>query len=130
MIERVFILKRTPIFRDVADEILASLVRYLEEDHVESGHVIFERGDVGKSMYVIASGRVRLHNGETEAAVLNAYDVFGELSVLTSEVRALTATAAQDTALLRLDQDIFYELMAGNPAISRSIIEVLVERLR
>ena len=130
MIERVFILTRTPIFCDVADEILASLVQYLEEVHVDSGEVIFEQGDVGKSMYVVASGRVRLHNGDVDAVVLNAYDVFGELSVLTSEVRALTATAAENTALLRLDQDVFYELMAGNPAVSRGIITVLVERLR
>ncbi len=129
MIERVFILKRTEIFRDVPDDILASLVVYLEEVHLGPGGTVFKTGDVGKAMYVVVNGQVRLHGGDLSETVLNAYDIFGELSVLTSELRAQTATAVEETDLLRLDQDVFYEVMAGNPDVSKRIIKVLVERL-
>ena len=129
MIERVFILKRTEIFREVPDDILASLVVYLEEVHIGPGGTVFKAGDVGKAMYVVVNGQVRLHDGDLDETVLNAYAVFGELSVLTSELRAQTATAVEETDLLRLDQDVFYEVMAGNPDVSKGIIKVLVERL-
>ena len=129
MIERVFILKRTEIFRDVPDDILASLVVYLEEVHMGPGGTVFKAGDVGKAMYVVVNGQVRLHDGDLDETVLNAYAVFGELSVLTSELRSQTATAVEETDLLRLDQDVFYEVMAGNPDVSKGIIKVLVERL-
>ncbi len=51
------------------------------------------------------------------------------MTALTSEVRRETVTAEEETRLLRLDQDVLYELMAGRPAMSRGIIKVLVERL-
>ena len=129
MIERVFILKRTEIFREVPDDILASLVVYLEEVHLGPGGTVFKAGDVGKAMYIVVNGQVRLNDGGLSETVLNACDVFGELSVLTSELRAQTATAVEETDLLRLDQDVFYEVMAGNPDVSKRIIKVLVERL-
>ncbi len=55
--------------------------------------------------------------------------VLGEVTALTSEVRNATATAMEECRLLRLDQDVLYELMAGRPSISRGLIKVLLARI-
>ena len=130
MIERVFILKRTEMFKGLPSDILASFVSHLDEIYVDAGEKIFEKGDIGKAMYVVWEGKVRIHDGDREIEVVGCDEVFGEMTVLTAEVRRASATAVEESRLLRLDQDVLYEVMAGRPAISREIIRVLVDRLQ
>ena len=130
MIERVFILKRTELFKGLPSDILASFVSHLDEIYVAAGETIFEKGDIGKAMYVVVDGKIRVHDGDREIEVVGCDEVFGETTVLTAEVRSASATAVEESRLLRLDQDVLYEVMAGRPAISREIIRVLVNRLQ
>ncbi len=130
MIERVFILKRTELFKGLPSDILASFVSHLDEIYVGAGETIFEKGDIGKAMYVVVDGKIRIHDGDREIEVVGCDEVFGEMTVLTAEVRSASATALEESRLLRLDQDVLYEVMAGRPAISREIIRVLVNRLQ
>ncbi len=130
MIERVFILKRTEMFKGLPSDILASFVSHLDEIDVGAGETIFEKGDIGKAMYVVVDGKIRIHDGDRELEVLGCDEVFGEMTVLTAELRNASATAVEESRLLRLDQDVLYEVMAGRPAVSRGIIKVLVERLQ
>jgi CRP-like cAMP-binding protein len=130
MIERVFILKRTELFKELSSEVLASFADHMDEIYVGEGETVFEKGDIGKAMYVVVDGQIRIHDGDRELDVLGCDQVFGEVTVLTAEVRTATATAVEESRLLRLDQDVLYEVMAGRPAISRGIIKVLVERLQ
>ena len=130
MIERVFILKRTELFKGVPSDILASFAGHLGEIFVSEGETIFEKGDIGKAMYVVVDGKIRIHDGGREIELLGQDELFGEMTVLTSEVRDASATAVEESRLLRLDQDVLYEVMAGRPAISREIIKALVDRLQ
>jgi CRP-like cAMP-binding protein len=61
---------------------------------------------------------------------LGARDVFGEMALLDPEPRSATVTAVEDTALLRLDQASFQELLEERSEVARSIIKVLTRRLR
>ncbi len=129
MIERVFILKRTDLFKGLPSDVLASFANHLDEIYVGEGETIFEKGDIGKAMYVVVDGQIRIHDGDLEIELLGCDSVFGEVTVLTAEARSTSATAVEESRLLRLDQDVLYEVMAGRPAISRGIIKVLVDRL-
>jgi len=129
MIERIFILKRTEAFGGLPHEILGSLAGHMEEVLLNPGDTLFEKGDLGHAMFVLIDGRIRIHDGERTLAEMEPDSVFGEITALTSEVRTATATAEEECRLLRLDQEVLYELMAGRPSIARSLIKVLVERL-
>lgn len=129
MIERIFILKRTEVFGELSHEILGSLAAHMEEVHLEPAETLFHKGDLGHAMYVLVEGKIRVHDGERTLAELGSDAVLGEVTALTSEVRSATATALEECRLLRLDQDVLYELMAGRPSISQALIKVLVERL-
>jgi len=129
MIERIFILKRTEIFGDLSHEILGSLAAHMASVHLDPDDTLFEKGDMGHAMYVLVEGKVRVHDGARTIAELGSDAVLGEVTALTSEVRSATATALEECRLLRLDQDVLYELMSGRPSISQALIKVLVERL-
>ena len=129
-IEKVLILKTVSIFADTPEEILADVAAILEEVDVQAGETILHKDDVGRCMYIIVDGRVRIHNGAQTIAYLGARDIFGELAVLDAEPRSASVTAEVDTHLFRLDQDALYELMADRFEVARGIIRMLCRRVR
>ena len=63
-------------------------------------------------------------------AYLKEKEIAGGLSLLDSEPLMASVTAVEDSRLLRLDQDVFYELMENRMEVARGIIQVLTRRLR
>ena len=62
-IEKVMILRDIGIFANVPDRYLADIASLVEEEEVPAGQLILREGDLGGTMYVIASGRVRVLSG-------------------------------------------------------------------
>ena len=129
-VEKVIILKGVSIFSETPDNILAEVAHALEEVEVTDGESIFEKGDPGDSMYILVSGKVRVHDGAHILNTLAEGDVFGEMALLDPEPRVASVTAEEDSVLLRLDQDVFYDLMTDRSEVARGIIQVLSHRLR
>ena len=129
-IEKVIILKSVDIFAETPDDVLAEIAMLLEEVEIPAGETIFKKGDIGDSMYILVSGEmeVRADGGGLDA--LGPRDVFGEMALLDAEPRLASITALEDTLLLRLDQEPFYELMDERIEVARGIIRVLLQRLR
>lgn len=129
-IEKIVILKRVSIFSRTPDETLVDVAGVLTQVRLRKGETIFEKGEQGDSMYVVVDGRVRVHDGDRTLNHLAEGEVFGEMAVLDPEPRLATVTAVEDTHLLRLDQEPFYELIEERIEVARGIIQVLSRRLR
>jgi AAA family ATP:ADP antiporter len=129
-IEKVIALKTTGVFAEIPDRVLAEVAGLCEEVQAGAGDKIFEKGEIGKSLYVIAAGSVRVHDGDQTLEHLTEGQVFGEMALLDPEPRSASITAMEDTQLLRLDQEPFYELLDGQSEVARGIIKVLTRRLR
>ena len=129
-IEKVITLKTTGIFTDMPDSVLAEVAGLCEEVQVKTGEMIFPKGEIGKSLYVIASGRVRVHDEDQTLEFLKEGHVFGEMALLDPEPRSASTTAVEDTQLLRLDQEPFFELIEDQREVARGIIKMLTRRLR
>src|ERR1051325_11563812 len=100
---------KSPLFEELSDEERQALVREMELEQHDEGSVIISEGQPGSSMYVIASGEVKVFTRGTGGntvylAKLAEGDFFGEVSVLTGKPRTATITASQPTELLRLDK--------------------------
>jgi CRP-like cAMP-binding protein len=52
------------------------------------------------------------------------------MALLDRDKRSATATAGEDTTLLRLDRPSFDRAIEANPVVARGIYRVLTERLR
>ena len=130
IIEKVLILKGVEMFGSTPEEILADVAAILDELHYKPGEVIFEKGQVGDSMYIIIEGKVRVYDGERTIAQLGERDIFGELALLDPEPRFASISAETQTRLFRLDREAFLELMGANIEIVRGVLSVLCQRLR
>jgi CRP-like cAMP-binding protein len=128
--EKQAILKTVSIFNEAPDEVLHEAADLLVEIEYKAGEVIFEKGDLGNCMYIIADGRVRVHDGELVLNDLGTTDVFGEMAALDPDVRSASVTALEDTHLFRLEAEDLYALMAKRVGVARGIIHILSQRLR
>jgi CRP-like cAMP-binding protein len=57
-------------------------------------------------------------------------DVFGTWALFDDELRVATAITLEDTRLLRIDKEDFFDLLADHVAITQSILKTMVKRLR
>ena len=128
LIEKVLLLKSLSIFSETPETILAELAPLMQEEEAEEGTLIFEEGEPGDCMYIIFNGEIEIHKGKTSLAILQAKEVFGELSLLDAETRSATATAKTDCFLFKIDQEPFYELIESRPEVAMGFIKILCKR--
>ena len=129
-IEKVIMLRTAGIFAETTDEVLAAVAQIVTVDDVQPGSGILAKGDPGDSMFVVASGRVSVHDGARALAELGPGEVFGEMALLDPEPRSASVTAIDETRLLKLDQEAFFELVDDRPEVARGLLRVLSRRLR
>ena len=129
-IEKIMILKTVEVFRPLGDAPLADLAAVVEEIELAAGETLFELGDSGTSMYVVAGGRVRVHDGELTLVEMGEREFFGELAMIDAELRSASVTAIEDTTLLSIGQAAFYELMTDSPDVAEGFLRVLCQRIR
>jgi len=84
-------------------------------------------------MYIVQSGRVRvtkLVDGKTiRLGVFGKSDFFGEMAILTENVRSATAVAAADCSLTVIGRDAFLEALAAGPTWLAAMIRGMAKRL-
>lgn len=86
---------------------------------VRPGDVIFRRGELGRAMFVIEDGEVRLEFGDgLPDKIIGPREFFGELVLfIGSHTRVANAVAISAVTLRIVDQDAFDALVASDPAI-------------
>jgi CRP/FNR family transcriptional regulator, cyclic AMP receptor protein len=129
-IEKVIILKSVSIFSQVPENTLVEVAQAVVEREYPAQTTIFQQGDIGTSLYVIVSGRVKIHQGDQVITELGERQVFGELAALDPEPRSAAATTVEETLVFELDRDALYELLAEHVDVAQGVIRVLCQRLR
>ena len=133
--ELVTIMKRVELFRGLNDAQLARLGDISQHLRYEPGETIFEQGDTGDRMYIIASGqvevRVRDVQGESRAAVyLGTGQVFGEMALIDDGRRSASVIAVDaGTAVYSIPNADFTHLCQTDTAIGYMMMRNLAQDL-
>jgi len=130
LFERVILLKTVDLFHETPDPVLSHIAQALEEVHAPRGTTIIEKGELGTCLYIIVEGKVKVHDGEHVLAYLGSRQVVGELALLDPEPRSASVTALEETTLLKLDWEVFYDLMVDNIEIARGALATLARTIR
>lgn len=129
-IERVAVLQRVALFEAVPGHMLVPVARLLEEVPFDTGETVIERGRVEDWLYVVATGRVRVHIGSKDLVEKEQGGVVGELAALAPAPRSASVTALEPSLLLRLRRGPLEELLEDRPEIARSVIATLARMLQ
>ena len=129
-LEKTIFMKGVDLFRDISGEEVSHVAQIAEEIEYGSEQTIFDEGDVGDSMFIIVDGAVRIHKGDKELAVLSKGKFVGEMALLDQEPRSASVTSTEETTLLEINGEDFYDLMASRMEIMQGIVKILTQRLR
>jgi hypothetical protein len=97
-------------------------------EHFQAGEVVFDQGDVGDRIYMIASGRVEVVRDDQVLATLGAGDVFGEMALLGNTPRSATIRCVEPVRLLSLPRRDFALLAESLPDLRRTFERVMRSR--
>ncbi|MEE9186999.1 MAG: cyclic nucleotide-binding domain-containing protein, partial [Bacteroidota bacterium] len=132
-------LSKVHILRSLPPEEVQGLVPFVESIHYKKGKRIFEQGDKGDALYLMRSGQINItvrsksqvldEAAETSVATLDPGDSFGEMALLTGEVRSASAIALTDVDLWRITKENFDHLIANSPSLTLAVSRLLAQRL-
>jgi NTE family protein len=126
-------LSNIPLFSGLSDDARAELEHHTTLHRYEAGTVVVRRGDVGRNLYVVASGRVRVlteDTGKSASIFMGPGEAFGEMSLLGSSPTSASVVADTPTGIFRIRGDIFHKLFANEPSFRQRVAELLAQRLR
>ena len=108
-------LSGTSFFGGLAPEVKATVLSMLKERRIKGGEVLFEEGDDGKSMYIVAKGALIVkrhcqHGTDARLLMMRPGDFFGVTTLIEMEPRPFSCRAEVDSVLYELTNLDLYQL--------------------
>lgn len=124
------LLRSVDLFKPMAPQDVERLGQQVVSRTFGKGERILTQGAEGDTFYLIASGEVSVRTGkhQVEVARLRRGQYFGEMSLLTGEMRSATVVAEEDSVLLELARPVFARLFAEQPVLAKQLSSLLAER--
>ena len=128
-------LGRTALFGALDEAERKAVAQEMRESTFDGGQAIFARGDPGRDIYLVTSGRVRLsvltsEGRELSFAHAEPGHIFGEIAVLDGGVRTADATAVTKVAAQTLSKGALARLIEQRNIVREAVIKFLCKRVR
>lgn len=131
--EKVLFLKKSHLFRGLADEQLEKIAQAMEEEPYPADKIFIKQGTEGDYFYLIYSGSVhvsRLHKEKQEdQGKLVAGDFFGEEVISKKHIRSVSITTLEDSIFLVFSSQKLEELFTQIETLKENI-EASIESKR
>ena len=130
LVEKVIALEGVELLGNLAPEQLARLAMIATEVKLPPGSLVLD-GSRPDALYIVMEGSVQVTQGGEpledagQNSVLGLWALFDE-----NDFSTLAAKTLEDTHLLRISRDDFYDLLADNSEMTSAILSTLVRRFR
>ncbi|MCP4605170.1 MAG: cyclic nucleotide-binding domain-containing protein [Proteobacteria bacterium] len=130
LIRATHTLLASDVFSNMAPSALARIVGMCDRKQYSKNEVIIREGEPGEKFYLIESGTVAIQKeGKANSlAELGPGNHFGEIALLSDELRSATVTATQPCVLLTLDRHSFQQVMTHDFNVAMRIEDVASRR--
>ncbi len=124
-------LTRVPLFAALEEDALRFLAFSAEARILRGGDFLFRAGEPADCGYFITSGQIILDPGEKrEMKAVGPGTLIGELALISSTTRPITARAREPTVVLKLGRAQFHRMLQEYPASAARLRATMGARLR
>ena len=132
---KIDILKEVPIFGELSESDLQSVVVNMESQSYKKGRIILKEDSVGEHCYFLIRGRVKITRMSSDGrevilALLGPGDFFGEMSLLSGESRSANVIALEKTKAMTLNTEDFLNTLELHPKVAIGLLRELAIRLQ
>lgn len=133
--DAVLRLRELPLFSGLGSAERALIAGHVRRHCFRAGKTVLQCDQPGIALYVILSGKVRVHNETPEGrehwiAILSAGDLFGEMSLFDGRGHSANVTTLEPTEVLVLTREALLECMRKAPQIAVNLLATLAGRVR
>jgi CRP-like cAMP-binding protein len=123
-------LERVPVLRRLGAPALRILAIGAESFSVDAGQVLFAAGEPADCAYVVQRGTFNLRperprDGEV---IAEPGTLLGEAALLAETQRPATATAREDSIVLRISRAMFLKMLESYPEAAQRLRELIAAR--
>jgi len=129
VLQRLVTLRAIPTFHSVEEHILLALAEAVREESYAAEQAVVAQGDLGTSMYILLEGEVRVHVGEQTVAMMQAPNIFGELSAISPAPRSASITAVRPVRAFVLSRATLRGLALAQQDILLVMMDLLLDRM-
>jgi CRP-like cAMP-binding protein len=130
IVEKVIALEAVDLLKNLSPEQLSRIAVVAKEVKISPGKVIVSPDKPLDALYVILDGGVAISRDDVELHIARQSEVLGAWALFDPEPMNVSAKTVEDTRLLRIGRDDFYDLLSDNSEITASIFSMLVRRFR
>jgi serine/threonine protein phosphatase PrpC len=127
-------LQKAQLFKYLNYQELVRIANVTEPRRFVADECIFREGDAGDELFVVLTGKVRVHHHDTTIVELGPGEHFGEMALVDREPRSASVTAIEDTDLLGMKRRDFLGLVKHERDVAVKLLwqflGVLTARLR
>lgn len=120
-VERLLVLRQTPLFERAPVQALSSLGRLAHDRVFAKGESVYRIGDATDRLYVIVAGQVRLSGGDPEVrATFGPCRLLGAFSTLGCERYPHHAIATEESLCIELKKEDFFDVAEDHSGLLRA----------
>src|SRR5215469_4643480 len=124
----VALLERVPTLRLLGSSSLRMLAIGSEQRDVAHGDTLFRQGDDADCGFVVQRGALRIQNDSGAEITAGPGALIGELALVVAMRRPSTATALEDSTLIRIARNLFQRVLESDPEAAQRLRDDLANR--
>jgi len=130
--ELIRLLRNVPIFYNLNDDSLRSLLEIANEASFLPGKTIMKEGSRDDTLHIILAGRVEVQKNGKPIANLGIGQFFGEMAFLDDlpSERSADVVSVEQTRCIAIPGWSWYSFLRKNPDVAIEVIRTLGHRLR
>jgi len=123
-------LEQVPVLRRLGAPALRILAIGAESYSVEAGQLLFAAGEAADCAYVVQRGSIHLRpeRPADDELIAEPGTLLGEAALLTETRRPATATAREDSIVLRISRTMFRKMLESYPEAAERLRELFASR--
>ncbi len=128
------ILHEMPMFRFLTYQELVRVMNITDVRVFAPGDPVVREGEDGDELFIVLTGRVRVHSGDTDITTLGPGQHFGEMALIDKSPRSASITADEESKLLAIRRRDFFDIVRKDHDVAVkllwSFLGALAQRLR
>jgi CRP-like cAMP-binding protein len=124
----VALLERVPTLRLLGRESLRMLAIGSEQRTIYSNEYLFRQGEEADSGFIVQRGAFRIDDGAGAQTVAGPGTLIGELALVVAMQRPSSATAMENSTVIRIARSLFQRVLESDPAAARRLRDEFAAR--